>query len=66
MKKQVRRKRLSLGNKIKAPCVECGITHTIAYWDEELEHYIYLMDLDKDDNFYCEACLHPIKMAIQA
>lgn len=31
-------------DEIKEPCVQCGKTTLVAYWDYELEYYIYLSD----------------------
>jgi hypothetical protein len=31
-------------NEMKSNCQECGVERTVAYWDEELEYYIYLCD----------------------
>ena len=35
-------------DEIWEPCVLCGASHLAAYWDEELESYIYLVDPEPD------------------
>lgn len=43
--------KLMMDDEIKRHCAECKAERTVAYWDEELESYIYLTESD-----YCLAC----------
>lgn len=38
-------------DEIKQCCIECQIEETVAYWDQELECYIYLRETP-----YCLGC----------
>ncbi|HXH54826.1 MAG TPA: hypothetical protein VNK03_03680 [Gammaproteobacteria bacterium] len=38
-------------DEIRESCLQCGIERLVAYWDEELEYYIYLSDTD-----ICDSC----------
>jgi len=40
-----------LKDEIREKCVKCGLDCLIAYWDYELESYIYLSDA-----FTCSKC----------
>ena len=31
-------------DEIRESCLQCGVERLTAYWDEELEYYIYLSD----------------------
>ncbi len=42
----------SFQDEIKRRCVQCGVDQLVAYWDEELEYYIYLTD----DSVCCVEC----------
>jgi hypothetical protein len=42
-----------LENEIIANCVECNAERLLAYWDEELECYIYLCDEEP----LCNECM---------
>lgn len=33
-------------DEIRESCVQCGVERLVAYWDEELEYYIYLSESD--------------------
>lgn len=47
-----------LKNEIKSECHQCGAERTLAYWDEELEHYIYLCDEpENDEPVLCTRCM---------
>lgn len=42
---------------LRGSCCQCGMERLIAYWDSELEHYIYLVDInDVADRFLCANC----------
>jgi len=41
----------ALQDEIRESCLQCGVEGLKAYWDEELEYYIYLSDTD-----VCESC----------
>lgn len=43
-------------DEIRESCVECGVDRLIAYWDEELEYYIYMSDTD-----ICDECEPVVK-----
>ncbi len=44
-------------DEIMEACAECGAEVLKAYWDEELEHYIYLFDDEENQSeVICEAC----------
>lgn len=44
-------------DEIREACIECGTEVLTAYWDDELEYYIYLSDEAEDqDEVICEAC----------
>jgi hypothetical protein len=38
-------------DEIRESCLQCGKEQLMAYWDEELEYYIYLSDGD-----ICHSC----------
>ncbi len=40
-----------LQDEIHKSCVDCGVDRIIAYWDYELEYYIYL-----DESDICTQC----------
>lgn len=40
-------------NEIVANCVECNVERVMAYWDDELECYIYLCDEEP----ICNECM---------
>jgi hypothetical protein len=47
----------SCAHELRGFCVECGTESLIAYWDEELEYYIYLVDVtEATDTFSCVKC----------
>lgn len=39
-------------NEITGKCIHCNEEGKVAYWDDELEHYIYLCDIPP----ICEKC----------
>lgn len=39
-------------------CVRCGVEQLLAYWDEELEYYIYLHDTP-----VCSTCVSSVPQA---
>ncbi len=49
----IKRKKVFKDEIIKA-CAKCGIEHKVAYWDDELEYYIYLEDESSDTT--CPKC----------
>lgn len=53
-KKALHRKRHTK-NEIFSNCTECNLERLIAYWDPELEYYIYLFE--EDEPVVCDACL---------
>ncbi len=50
--------RKKLSDEIKQSCLQCGVERVVAYWDEELEYYIYLSDTED-----CDKCISQIVTA---
>lgn len=48
-------------NRIESTCVGCQQNVTIAYWDDELESYIYLRD-----EAICDACIERLEVDQEA
>jgi hypothetical protein len=40
-------------NEIDVNCVECNTSRLMAYWDDEIESYIYLFE---EDELLCQGC----------
>jgi hypothetical protein len=43
-----------LKNQLKKICPCCSVQRLVAYWDEELEYYLYL---EEEEQVICSACI---------
>lgn len=48
-------------DEIRKACPQCGTVRLMAYWDEELEYYIYLSDTDTEICNNCQFVINTTK-----